>query len=278
MHGLRWLGPLASACRLASVEFRRGFLHALDLWPLPPGSRWSQAPGDPIWATVERVNNSSVEVVDHPIMRSLRVLGCSPECAQALLAGRPRPTIEALTVSWSTRSDDWAPELLDPGAAQALLGGERKALPELRRLGIRASIAAQPSAWRWLWTGPLAALEAVRVRVDGEPKLEAWIAQLRADRARVDLCIDQVQLNYALDAKSGFTTMRVTHNVPRWREFERDAMFELLVAALAGAIRGGGVRCVVLEPAVAERERLAAALRSRSLSLAGVELRAGAAR
>src|SRR5690606_11335419 len=139
-----------------------------------------------------------------------------------------------------------------------------ESVPNLRHLGIRDRLTAETDAWRWLWKGPRAGLEALRLRVDEPRDLSAWIELLREDGARVELRLDLVQLLFVLDPDADYRTLRVTHNVPRWRSFAAEPMFDLLVRTLAPTLSVGEVDRVEVDPRVCDVARLEATLRERA--------------
>lgn len=259
LHGLRWLGPLVQDCVLPSVRFERGFLAGLDL--RPRASMCAASVGHPIWTTVETVNGGTWVIVNHPVMRSLRVLGCESSCARALLAGPTRARIEAL---WVEFIDWFAENQRQPDRATVLLLARElfariDAVPNLRHLGVRDSIAADPESWQWLWQGPRTGLESVRLRIETNeaPQLWRWCEQLRRDRSSVELLLDHGKLRYALLPIDGYQTVRVTHNVPRWRVSpSHDQLLGYIVNGLAPSLSAAGLRRVEIVGAIVDVDRL----------------------
>lgn len=76
---------------------------------------------------------------------------------------------------------------------------------------------------------------------------------------RIELRLDLVQLLFVLDPGGNYRTLRVTHNVPRWRSFATESMFNL-----PPALSVGDVDRVEVDPQVCDIARLEAALRDRA--------------
>ncbi|HVI03539.1 MAG TPA: TIGR02996 domain-containing protein, partial [Enhygromyxa sp.] len=275
LHGFRWLGPLVSTCYPSTVRFARGFLVEIALRPYFRASEVELgAPGHPIWATVEALEGCSVAMIRDPVMRSLRTLRCGLDCAETLLRGPARPKLEALwvTVSWSPTRNPQG-HALDRATVLALaleLLAKLDGAPNLRHLRLRDQIAADPSAWCWIWQGPRAQLESVRLRVvDEELRLSAWAQQLRDDGARVELSLDYGMLCFTLRPIDGYRTLRVIEGEPYWRAEDKLAL-EWITKQIAPALRTGGLRRIEVGKTIIDAERLRAELDDDTLEIVAV--------
>jgi uncharacterized protein (TIGR02996 family) len=275
LHGLRWLGPLVRDCMLPSVRFERGFLSGLDLIRPRSNTATFGSPGHPIWATVERLNRGSWEIIGHPIMRSLRTVGCDPSCARALLSGPVRAKISSLTVAvservWST-PDDHQPDLGPTLTLARELFAQLDAAPNLRHLGLRDSIPADPESWQWFWQGPRAGLESVRLRIDRRAAPRLWEASelLRRDDSSVQLQLDYGVLSFTLLPADRYRTVRVNHNVPHWRARPSpDELLGFIVNALAPCVSATRLRRIEIVGAIVDADRLRDALDEDAIEVA----------
>lgn len=280
LHGFRRLGPLARDCVPSSARFRRGFLASVEL---RSDLRWQPgfaAPGHPIWATVEQLVGGTWAVVGQPIMRSLRSLDCDPDCARSLLAGQARPRIEALSLTLPP-TPATAPQLLqpppDPGRVLTIareIFASLAAVPNLCHLRLRDGIRAEVEDCQWLWQGPRARLESVRLRlVAGASPLWRWAEQLRSDRSQLQLRIDHGHLCFTLMPTDGHRTVRVQHTLPAWRVVpERTDLLAFLGRMLAPSLGVGKIRRVELLDGLVDVQGLCEVLQQAGVDVGIIEV------
>lgn len=130
----RWLVPLQDAVE-PRVEFRRGFL--AECRTIKAGA--IARVGDPAWATVEHLETDVVELITHPVMRSLRSLTVGWTTLRAVCeSGALLPRVDTLLARIGR---------CPPPGAEAVMRGE--ALPSLRTLTLKVTSTRGGSDWTW---------------------------------------------------------------------------------------------------------------------------------
>lgn len=148
------------------------------------------------------------------------------------------------------------------------------AVPNLCHLRLRDGIRAEVEDCQWLWQGPRARLESVRLRlVAGASPLWRWAEQLRSDRSQLQLRIDHGHLCFTLMPTDGHRTVRVQHTLPAWRVVpERTDLLAFLGRMLAPSLGVGKIRRVELLDGLVDVQGLCEVLQQAGVDVGIIEV------
>jgi uncharacterized protein (TIGR02996 family) len=183
-HANAWLGNLARALVRSSTRFVGGFLSAAQVKQNHRGL--ARLIGDPVWATVERLDHAPPELVRDPIMRSLRwVRWRDYQLFAAVERPLSLPTLEQLDVDIV----DW------PGQPLQRAIEPVEHWPRLRSVALSPEYHVELDQLAWLWSGALGRrLHRVAVGLGGSGGLglASYLRSLRSAQpaALIELTVD----------------------------------------------------------------------------------------